>query len=671
LRYENKISTKIIATKKLIKDEILKCRFVDNKNFCSNVKRLFLLATKRQNYKMSQIMEKFDVLNKLNDEFKQSVKILYVFENYEWYEIKNGLVLKGFNVLIVTKDDKTFAFGENSRNQLGFGHNKIVNEIQIVEELCDQQIIDFANGGYHCIARNSRGKVYCWGQNKWGFLGIGSKDESYHKPILNEYLNNEFVIDISCGALHSLVLTNCGEVYAWGWNRGGQIGNGYNDNQLIPIKVKGFNNERVVMISCGWIHSMALTECGHVYSWGGNNCGQLGIGNTVDSNEPKFIAVIDENKCNVFIEKISCGTEHSLLLSSDGNIYAFGRNKSGELGNQKEENELSPQRIKIETKFIDISSHWFFAIGFSTALSQDGIYYIWGHCGGERIRTPKPTNFKSFVETYAKYFKIRNKAIDFEEQNSVPIFLRDKCLNEFSELSLISCGGYGIVAKVMHKNSKKNYAIKKIALNEKELEKAFKELNLMNKLKSRYIVECIDFWIEENTSSEVLMKTSGIMSSGISSSHRILDPKNTVLLHIQMEFCCQTLKEVIEYLLNELRENAQQMNKSLCYFICCELLTEIIECVDYLHKQNPPIIHRDLKPANILITDGINGRFIKLGDFGLSVIHEFKEQTHTQYSGTLTYMAPEVITSRKYDSKADIYSLGKIVENLFFLKDNL
>jgi hypothetical protein len=70
----------------------------------------------------------------------------------------------------------------------------------------------------------------------------------------------------------------------------------------------------------------------------------------------------------------------------------------------------------------------------------------------------------------------------------------------------------------------------------------------MNKLKSLYVVECIDFWIEENITFEVLMKTSS--SSVISSSHRILDPKNAVLLHIQMEFCCKTLKEVIEDLLN-------------------------------------------------------------------------------------------------------------------------
>jgi alpha-tubulin suppressor-like RCC1 family protein len=160
-----------------------------------------------------------------------------------------------------------------------------------------------------------------------GYLGIGSKDKRYHKPILNQYLDNEFVIDVSCSAYHSLVLTNCGEVYAWGDNYFGQIGNGCYDSQLIPIKVKGFNNERVVMISCGWNHSMALTECGHVYSWGYNRNGQLGIGNTVNSNKPKFVAVIDENKCNVFIEKISCGSYNSLLLSSNGYIYAFGSNK--------------------------------------------------------------------------------------------------------------------------------------------------------------------------------------------------------------------------------------------------------------------------------------------------------------------------------------------------------
>jgi alpha-tubulin suppressor-like RCC1 family protein len=57
------------------------------------------------------------------------------------------------------------AFGINTFNQLGFGYDRAVNEIQIIQRSCDQQIIDFANGVFHCIARNSGGKVHFWGWN--------------------------------------------------------------------------------------------------------------------------------------------------------------------------------------------------------------------------------------------------------------------------------------------------------------------------------------------------------------------------------------------------------------------------------------------------------------------------------------------------------------------------
>jgi serine/threonine protein kinase len=80
-----------------------------------------------------------------------------------------------------------------------------------------------------------------------------------------------------------------------------------------------------------------------------------------------------------------------------------------------------------------------------------------------------------------------------------------------------------------------------------------------------------------------------------------------------MEFCCQTLNEAMEQLSNKIKENGSQNIKTLCYYIYCELIIEIIECVHFLHERN--VIHRGLKPANILITDGINGRFVKLGDF--------------------------------------------------------
>jgi serine/threonine protein kinase len=75
------------------------------------------------------------------------------------------------------------------------------------------------------------------------------------------------------------------------------------------------------------------------------------------------------------------------------------------------------------------------------------------------------------------------------------------------------------------------------------------------------------------------------------------------------------------------------------YYIASELFIEILQSIAFLHKQN--IIHRDLKPKNILVTNGSNGRYIKIADFGIATEHS-GEQSHTQLVGTKKYMAPEV-----------------------------
>ncbi len=90
----------------------------------------------------------------------------------------------------------------------------------------------------------------------------------YSMPLSSvQHLTDKQVIDTRYGCDHSLALTNCGEVYAWGWNQFGEVGNQCNDNQLMPIKLEAFNDEKVISISCGAVHSMALTESGRVMSW--------------------------------------------------------------------------------------------------------------------------------------------------------------------------------------------------------------------------------------------------------------------------------------------------------------------------------------------------------------------------------------------------------------------
>ena len=133
--------------------------------------------------------------------------------------------------MIITNEDKCYEFSRNAINHslLIFSNNKSIIEQKInesfVEELSYKGIVEFKNSDLHIMARTVDGKLYCWGSNWRGVLGNGRSDETFNKPEVNEYLKDKHIIEMSCGAEHSLVLTNDGEVYGWGYNNCGQIGN--------------------------------------------------------------------------------------------------------------------------------------------------------------------------------------------------------------------------------------------------------------------------------------------------------------------------------------------------------------------------------------------------------------------------------------------------------------
>ncbi len=91
-------------------------------------------------------------------------------------------------------------------------------------------------------------KVYCFGNNSYGRLGNGVEEDRDFEPELNHYLSDKNIVDMKCGAYHSLVLTARGEVYAWGWNDSGLIGNGSHENQLLPMILDGFDGKVVKFI---------------------------------------------------------------------------------------------------------------------------------------------------------------------------------------------------------------------------------------------------------------------------------------------------------------------------------------------------------------------------------------------------------------------------------------
>jgi alpha-tubulin suppressor-like RCC1 family protein len=568
----------------------------------------------------------------------------------------------GRNALITTENDEIFVIGTNTNGIIGFGHKNAINIKIKVQQLCNKKIIGFDYGIGHMIAITEENKIYIWGGNYLGQLGNGTNHNCF-VPQMPEKLMDERIVDICCGNFHSIVLSECGRIYAWGDNSYGQIGNECdNECQLMPISIKSFEKLKIISISCGQYHSMALLDKGCVYSWGNNSFGQLGFMNIIASNTPKLIELFDETNEKYFIEKISCGSYYSLLLSREGDIFGFGSNDCGQLGNNNMENHFSPTKILIQKRFTEIASHK--DCNISAALSNDGVFYIWGDCGKETITTPKSTEFNSFIQIFLYYYDITYNRINNKNKSYDKTLIETKQNGEyfekFVEFKVISFGAFGIVSKAKHKNQNEIFAIKKIAINNKLGDYILRELKILSELKSDYIVELKTAWIEQNyLLKEGLEKYE---QYGIVSNHSCFDPRNPLLLHMQMEFCFKTLKELI-------KQRKDRMTR-FGYYISSELLIEILESVYFLHKQNPPIIHRDLKPSNILISPGINGRFAKLADFGLAKLHEFEEQSHTKFVGTVKYMSIEIKEGKKYNTKSDVYSLGVIVQELFNFESN-
>src|SRR5439155_4452465 len=186
------------------------------------------------------------------------------------------------------------------------------------------------------LALDDQGHVWAWGANDSGQLGNGAIDtDTVERDTLPARLEGlDRVVAVSAGSSHSLALRDDGTVWAWGANRRGQLGIGADSRSLRPAHVLGLDAVRA--ISAGGAFSLALRDDGTVWAWGRNDFGQLGSGTRVDSPVPLPVPELDgvvAIDAGGFTDDYSRPGGHSLALKGDGTVWAWGWNQYGQLGN--------------------------------------------------------------------------------------------------------------------------------------------------------------------------------------------------------------------------------------------------------------------------------------------------------------------------------------------------
>eukprot|EP01125_Pyxidicula_operculata_P022929 TRINITY_DN9691_c0_g1_i1.p1 TRINITY_DN9691_c0_g1~~TRINITY_DN9691_c0_g1_i1.p1 ORF type:complete len:435 (+),score=81.82 TRINITY_DN9691_c0_g1_i1:13-1317(+) len=190
--------------------------------------------------------------------------------------------------------------------------------------------IDVDNGAAHIIARTHDGKVYSWGKCHVGQLGHGSEDEDEKFPRLISSLQDQNIVEISCGTSHCFFINEHKNVFSCGFGYFGCLGHGTEKHYSVPTLVEVLKDVKIVKATGGFSHSVFLSDCGEVYTCGNNEYGQLGRGN-ITTSAAKLVSKV-EGLSHAKIVDIYAGSNNTYAISDDGTVYTWGKNTTSELG---------------------------------------------------------------------------------------------------------------------------------------------------------------------------------------------------------------------------------------------------------------------------------------------------------------------------------------------------
>lgn len=310
-----------------------------------------------------------------------------------------------FHSCAIADDNLAYCWGDNNYGQLGIGtvRNSRVPEPVYVGTASNQGVlygktiksivVSRLNAATCAIAADSSSPdlVYCWGRINDGTLATGSRPYSvvpYQVDASGTGMENKSVKQISMGRDYACAVLENNEVYCWGNNKNGKLGDGTVVSSAKPVKVVGLDGKTIESISSGWLHTCVLDSTGDAYCWGENSYHVLGNDSTTGVMSATPVKVSNSGLLSgKTILSISAGDYFTCVVASDNQAYCWGYNGQYQLGNSQVPASGSQIPVKVTSDALDQKSIKSVVSGSYNAclLTTDDQAYCWGDNGGGQL----------------------------------------------------------------------------------------------------------------------------------------------------------------------------------------------------------------------------------------------------------------------------------------------
>ncbi len=283
-----------------------------------------------------------------------------------WKQVDAGSRSPLFNINAsggVKSDGTLWTWGYNNQGQLGLGNTLRRSSPVQVGSLTNWRQVSSA--GDAMLSVKVDGTLWAWGTNGSGKLGLGNTT-TRSSPVQVGTLTNWKQVSINSD-ITACIKTD-GTLWTWGSNGSGQLGQSNTISRSSPVQVGSLTNWK--QVSCGQNHMLCVKTDNTLWAWGVNSTGQLGLGDTVDRSSPVQVGTLTNWK------QASGGTQECSCVKTDGTLWTWGRNQLGQLGLGDTVDRSSPVQVGTLTNWKKVA----FSIGYysGTCIKTDGTLWVWG-----------------------------------------------------------------------------------------------------------------------------------------------------------------------------------------------------------------------------------------------------------------------------------------------------